>query len=143
MRISFSRTDHRPWSLPESRWTWRQSWQDLLFAHWRVSAAAIRPLVPKSLTVQGFDGTARVGMVPLRMAGVTRSPLLDLRWLSAFPDLSLRVYVGRDGKPGVWFLSLDAANAAAAWAARGELRLARRGITNWQACRLVPVSPQT
>jgi len=118
MHISFSRTDHRPWSLPQGRWTWRQSWQDLLFAHWRVSAAAIRPLVPKGLTVQEFDGTAWVGVVPFRMAGVMRRPLPDLPGLSAFPELNLRVYVERDGKPGVWFLSLDAANAVAVWAAR-------------------------
>jgi uncharacterized protein len=28
------------------------------------------------------------------------------------------LYVERDGKPGVWFLSLDAANGLAVWAAR-------------------------
>ena len=118
MHIAFSRTDHRPWPLPQGHWTWRQSWQDLLFAHWRVPAAVIRPIVPKSLTVQEFDGTSWVGLVPFRMAGVMRRPLPDLAGLSTFPELNLRVYVVRDGKPGVWFLSLDAANRVAVWAAR-------------------------
>ncbi len=42
----------------------------------------------------------------------------DLPWVSAFPELNVRTYVERDGKPGVWFLSLDATNALAVWAAR-------------------------
>jgi uncharacterized protein YqjF (DUF2071 family) len=45
-------------------------------------------------------------------------PLPDLPWISAFPELNLRLYVERDGRPGVWFLSLDAANPLAVWAAR-------------------------
>ncbi len=42
----------------------------------------------------------------------------DLPWVSAFPELNVRTYVERDGKPGVWFLSLDATNPLAVWAAR-------------------------
>src|SRR5439155_22775952 len=109
---------HRPWRLPGGRWAWRQSWCDLLFAHWPVPAADLRPLVPESLTVQEHGGTAWLGVVPFRMAGVMRRPLPDLPWVSAFPELNLRLYVERDGKPGVWFLSLDATNALAVWAGR-------------------------
>lgn len=52
------------------------------------------------------------------MTGVMRRHLPDLPWISAFPELNVRTYVERDGKPGVWFLSLDATNALAVWAAR-------------------------
>jgi uncharacterized protein YqjF (DUF2071 family) len=52
------------------------------------------------------------------MAGVMRRPFPDLPGLSAFPELNLRLYVEYDGKPGVWFLSLDATNPIAVWAAR-------------------------
>ncbi len=52
------------------------------------------------------------------MTGVMRRPLPDLPWISAFPELNVRLYVERDGKPGVWFLSLDATNPLAVWAAR-------------------------
>jgi len=45
-------------------------------------------------------------------------PLPDLPWISAFPELNLRLYVEYEGKPGVWFLSLDATNPLAVWAAR-------------------------
>lgn len=118
MHVAFSRTDHRPWPVPHGRWTWRQSWKDLLFAHWPVPASQIRPLVPSGLTVQELAGTSWVGVVPFRMSGVMRRPFPDLPGLSAFPELNLRLYVERDGKPGVWFLSLDAANPVAVWAAR-------------------------
>ena len=47
-----------------------------------------------------------------------RRPLPDLPYFSAFPELNLRLYVEHDGRPGVWFLSLDAANIVAVWAAR-------------------------
>lgn len=118
MHGAFSRTDHRPWPLPPGGWTWRQNWKDLLFAHWPVPAETLRPLVPPSLRVQEHGGTSWVGVVPFRMTGVMRRPLPDLPWLSAFPELNLRLYVERDGRPGVWFLSLDAANRVAVWAAR-------------------------
>ena len=41
-----------------------------------------------------------------------------LPWLSEFPELNVRTYVVTDGKPGVFFFSLDAANPAAVRAAR-------------------------
>ncbi|MEZ4629980.1 MAG: DUF2071 domain-containing protein [Deinococcales bacterium] len=110
--------EHRPWPIPKRPWTWRQSWQDLLFAHWPISASVLRPLVPPALKVQEFEGTAWIGVVPFRMAGVMRRPLPDLPWLSAFPELNVRIYVEEGGKAGVWFLSLDAANPVAVWAAR-------------------------
>ncbi len=78
----------------------------------------LRPLVPAELALQEFDGSAWIAVVPFRMTGVMRRPLPDLPWLSAFPELNVRTYVERDGKPGVWFLSLDASNPLAVWAAR-------------------------
>ncbi len=131
---------HRPWAVPARRWSWRQSWCDLLFAHWPVPAAQLRRVIPPSLTVQEFGGTAWIGVVPFRMEGVMLRPLPDLPWLSTFPELNVRSYVERNGKPGVWFLSLDAANPLAVWAARrffhlpyfrAEMRVeaARQGVS--------------
>lgn len=113
-----ARIDHRPWPLPKAPWTWRQSWRDLLFAHWPIDANTLRPLVPDGLRIQEFDGTAWIAVVPFRMTGVMRRHLPDLPWISAFPELNVRTYVERDGRPGVWFLSLDATNPLAVWAAR-------------------------
>jgi uncharacterized protein YqjF (DUF2071 family) len=115
---AFLRQEHRPWPIPGHPWTWRQSWKELLFAHWPVPATELRSLVPASLEIQQFGGTSWVGVVPFRMTGVMRRPFPDLPGVSAFPELNLRLYVERDGKPGVWFLSLDAGNRLAVWAAR-------------------------
>lgn len=116
--VSLSHQQHRPWPVPASAWAWRQSWRDLLFMHWPVPAATLRALVPEALQLQQFDGTAWLGLVPFRMAGVMRRPWPDMPWVSAFPELNVRTYVELEGKPGVWFLSLDAANPLAVWAAR-------------------------
>lgn len=123
MHPALSSTAHRPWPLPTRAWTWRQSWLDLLFAHWPIPARELRRFVPNALTIQEFDGTSWVGVVPFRMAGVMRRPWPDLPWISAFPELNVRIYVEHDGKPGVWFLSLDASNALAVWAARRYFHL--------------------
>ena len=115
---SLSQQEHRPWPIPQSAWTWRQSWLDLLFLHWPVPASTLRGLVSEKLELDEFDGTAWLGVVPFRMAGVMRRPLPDMPWVSAFPELNVRTYVSFGGRPGVWFLSLDAANRLAVWAAR-------------------------
>src|SRR5262245_21637301 len=117
MHPAFRRTDHRPWPLPTRRWIGRQTWLDLLFAHWPVAADRLRAFVPAGVTIQELDGTSWVGVVPFRMEGVTFRPIPALPGISAFPELNLRLYVEVDDKPGVWFVSLDAANPLAVWAA--------------------------
>lgn len=123
MHTSLKRIEHRPWPVPEAPWRWRQSWRDLLFAHWPVPSRDLRGLVPEELTIQEFQGTSWVGIVPFRMHGVMHRPLPDLPGVSAFPELNLRLYVEHGGKPGVWFISLDATNPLAVWAARRYFHL--------------------
>lgn len=79
--------------------------------------------MPAGLEIEQFGGTSWVGLVPFRMEGVTRRGLPDVPGLSAFAEMNLRLYVTRDGKPGVWFVSLDAANRLAVCAARRLLHL--------------------
>jgi uncharacterized protein YqjF (DUF2071 family) len=43
-----------------------QSWRNLLFIHWPVSAAALRRLVPRQLELDLYDGQAYVSLIPLR-----------------------------------------------------------------------------
>lgn len=78
----------------------------------------IAPRLPPGLRLQTYDGAAWVGVVPFRMAGVMRRPFPDVPGVSAFLELNVRTYVEADGKPGVWFLSLDAANTLAVWGGR-------------------------
>ena len=131
---ALDQTQHRPWPLPTQPWLWRQTWHDLLFAHWPVSVSAIRPLVPRWLSIETHSGTSWVGLVPFRMTGVTLRGVPSIPVISHFPEMNLRVYVERDGKPGVWFVSLDAARVTAVVAARMFAHLpyfvARMRVTN-------------
>lgn len=115
---SLQETAHRPWPMPTTPWVWRQSWLDLLFLHWPVPVSAIRHLVPPELEIEEFDGSSWVALVPFHMRGVMLRFLPDLPGISAFPELNVRLYVSYKGKRGVWFLSLDADNTLAVWAAR-------------------------
>lgn len=123
MHPSLQQVDHRPWPIPAGWWNMRQQWLDLLFAHWPIETRKIRPLVPDELEIEEFAGSSWIGVVPFRMAGVMLRPLPDLPWISAFPELNLRLYVRYQGRSGVWFLSLDAPRLLAVLAARWWYRL--------------------
>lgn len=116
-------TAHRPWALPKRSWVLAQSWSRLLFAHWRLDPAQIAALIPAGLELDTFDGAAWIGVVPFYMSNVHPRWTFNVPGLSAFPELNVRTYVTRDGKPGVWFFSLDAANRVAVKAARYFARL--------------------
>jgi uncharacterized protein YqjF (DUF2071 family) len=96
----------------------KQTWHDLLFAHWPLPLAAVRPLVPAQLTLDTFDGQCWIAVTPFRMSGIRGRGLPPLPGLSRFPELNVRTYVTFGGKAGVYFFSLDAANLPAVWAAR-------------------------
>jgi uncharacterized protein len=110
--------DHRPWPLPDEPWIMGQRWNHLLFAHWPLSPTALAPHLPTTLPLDTFDGDAWVAVTPfvldnLRLRGVPPVP-----GVSRFPEVNVRTYVRRDGKPGVFFFSLDAGSALAVAAAR-------------------------
>lgn len=112
-----SHTAHRPWPLPRGPWLMRMTWRDLLFAHWPVDREAMRPLVPEPLTLDTFDGSAWLAVTPFLMTDVRpRAWPSMLAW--QFPELNVRTYVTLNGKPGVYFFSLDAAHALAVRTAR-------------------------
>lgn len=96
----------------------RQWWGKLLFLHWPVEAALLRPLVPAPLEIDTFDGQAWIGLVPFTMWGIRPSFAPPVPGLSAFHELNVRTYVHLNGLPGVWFFSLDAASRLAVWGAR-------------------------
>ncbi len=104
-------------------WVMSMRWQDLLFAHWRVDPAALRPLVPSGLELDLRNGEAWLGVVPFRMSGVRPRGTPSIPGLSAFPELNLRTYVRGGGHSGVWFFSLDAASRVAVRVARATFHL--------------------
>ena len=116
-------TRHRPWPLPDGPWIMTQSWHDLLFAHWPVSARALQELLPAGLELDTFDDQAWVGVVPFRLTNVAPRGTPALPFVSAFNELNVRTYVTRNGKPGVYFFSLDADSQLAVTVARTMFRL--------------------
>ena len=121
---ALDQVEHRPWPLPERRWLMGQTWEDLLFAHWRVPLEEIRPHVPHELEVELHDGSAWVGLTPFRVTGLRSRGTVPLPGVSSFLELNVRTYVRTPAeKPGVWFFSLDATNRLAVRAARSQYRL--------------------
>ena len=114
---------HRPWPMPDRPWLMTQTWNDLLFAHWPLNPATIAPRVPDAFELDLYDGRAWLGVVPFYMTNVAPRYVPALPWLSAFPELNVRTYVRADGKPGVYFFSLDAGNPVAVQGARTLLNL--------------------
>jgi len=115
---------HRPWPLPDSPWLQGQTWCDLLFAHWRVPADQLRRVMPPTLPLHLYDdGSAWLGITPFVVNGLRLRGTPPLPWVSQFPELNVRTYVEIDGKPGIYFFSLDAARRAAVIAARRSYRL--------------------
>lgn len=104
--------------MPDTPWLMTQTWNDLLFAHWPVDALALRDHVPAGFEIDLFDGQAWIAVVPFHMTNVAPRGVPALPWISAFPELNVRTYVRVNGRPGVYFFSLDASNAVAVGIAR-------------------------
>lgn len=97
-----------------------QTWRDLLFAHWSYPVEEVRAVVPPELPLDTYEGRAWIGVVPfylenLKMRGIPALPGFSSL---SFAELNVRTYVTIDGKPGVYFFSLDAANRLAVTGAR-------------------------
>jgi len=100
-----------------------QTWDHLLFAHWRVDAEALRRHVPKGLDVEEHDGTAWLGVTPFVVTGLRVRGTFPLPLVSSFREVNVRTYVTDGEKPGIWFFSLDASSALAVAAARRLYKL--------------------
>lgn len=93
---------------PAGRVVMRQQWANLLFLHWQWDPAEIQRTLPPGLTVDVHDGRAWLGVVPFHMNRVRPAGLPAVPWFSDFLELNLRTYVhDEQGRPGVWFYSLD------------------------------------
>ena len=99
-------------------WVQTQVWNHLLFAHWAVDAAVLRPLIPAGLEVDTFEGWAWVGVVPFWISGLQARGLPAVPGTANFNEINVRTYVRGGGQAGVWFFSLDADNVLAVIGAR-------------------------
>ncbi len=122
-----------------------QRWSELLFLHWKIDPRAIQATLPKGLFVDTFAGDAYLGLVPFFMQRIRPAWLPPLPWISWFLELNVRTYVhDADGRPGVWFYSLDCNQPLAVAIARrcfhlpyfrARMAASQRGGTVYYECR--------
>ncbi len=126
-----------PTQRPAGRAIGYQRWTNLLFVHWQVPVEMVQPLIPQDLTLDTWEGQAWVGLVPFYMSGVRPWWSPAVPGISNFCETNVRTYVHLEGRdPGVWFLSLEAAQSLAVRVARwrwhlpyyrAEMQLNRQG----------------
>jgi uncharacterized protein len=116
-------TSHRPIPMPTRPWIMKQTWNDLLFAHWPLKPEIIRPLVPPELELDIYEGRAWIAVTPFWMSGIRGRLAPPLPFFSKFCELNVRTYVRYKGMPGVYFFSLDAASLPAVLGARATYKL--------------------
>lgn len=101
----------------------RMWWRDLTFIHFAYDPAIVQALLPADLQVDtwpdsGGRDRAWVGLVPFEMVVATPGGL-RLPIIGTFPETNVRTYVrDANGRPGVWFCSLEAGGLAATVTAR-------------------------
>ena len=104
-------------------WLVSMGWRNALFLHWPVDPGALRALIPHDLELDVLDGSAWVGIVAFSITGARARGVPAPLALRSFGEVNVRTYVTGGGKPGVWFLSLDAASAVTVRAGRRVLHL--------------------
>ncbi len=101
----------------------RQQWLDLAYVHWRYDPAVVQALLPAGLSVDTFDGSAWVGLIPFSMRGIGLPHGPAVPYLGSFAEVNVRTYVRVGDRPGVWFFSLDVDRLLPAVVARLTYRL--------------------
>jgi uncharacterized protein YqjF (DUF2071 family) len=100
-----------------------QTWIEHAFLHWRLEPRELARLLPDSVELETFDGSAWLGVTAFLLTGLRLRGLPPLPGISTFPEVGARTYVTRDGKPGLWYFALDAGSTLAVEAAKRVYRL--------------------
>ncbi|MBV9031955.1 MAG: DUF2071 domain-containing protein [Pseudonocardiales bacterium] len=99
-----------------------QRWQTFTFLHWAYDPGDVQRLLPSGLDVHTYDGVAWVGLTPFLLCDFRLPGFPAIPGLSTFPETNVRTYVvDRNGRDGLWFLSLDASGLATVLGARASL----------------------
>ena len=129
-----------------------QRWSELLFLHWKIDPRAIQATLPQGLFVDTYAGDAYLGLVPFFMQRIRPAWLPPLPWISWFLELNVRTYVhDAEGRPGVWFYSLDCSQPLAVALARRFFHLPyfharmaaahHRGVVHYECRRRAEAAP--
>lgn len=118
-----ARSAHRPYPLPSHDWRYFQQWRDVLMVHIKVPVHVARQSLPAGLALDLFQGEAWMSVFAFKVHNNRLRHLPPVPYVSDFCEVNLRTYCIRDGKPGVYFLAIDADKTLAVWLARTLLGL--------------------
>lgn len=107
-KISQFTSSHRSWAIPQRRWTYYQEWNRVLFLHWQVPPAIVHPHLPTGLAADRYNGNCYISLVAFTMEQIRPRFLPAVPLISNFDEINLRTYVTVNGRPGVYFLSIEA-----------------------------------
>ena len=101
-RLQFSGLD-RPWESlgfylgsepsPVKRAVMKQGWYDLAYIHFRYDPHEVQRLLAPGLSVDVFDGSAWVGLIPFSMRGIGIPHLASVPYLGSFPASQCAHYI--------------------------------------------------
>ena len=92
-------------SLQKSSWIIQQTWQNVFFIHYRVSAKKLQKLVPFELDL--YDNYAIISVIPFHMDAIRFPFLPTIPKISSLWELNIRTYVNVKGVKGIYFFTLE------------------------------------
>jgi len=116
--ILYSGSPYRSWEIPKEDWSYYQEWNKAVFMHWEVDYKDLQPLVPSGLELDSFEGKYWVSIVAFTMEKIRPAYLPPFSPVSNFEEINVRTYVSHDGKPGVYFINIEAGKYVSAFLSR-------------------------
>jgi len=116
-------TAHRPFPLPQRPWKYVQEWHDVLMLHWQIPTSEIADLLPNGLIPDTIQGSAWISLFLFSVKNTRPRYLPPVIHLSDFYEANLRTYVIKDGKPAIYFFSVEASKGLCAMLIRNFIGL--------------------
>ncbi len=100
-------SEHRPWGIPKEKWRFYQEWNNAILLHWQIELNDLKQFVPKDLEIDLYNGKPWVSIVAFTMQGLRTRNLPSFPPISNFDEINIRTYIRKNGKTGVYFLSIE------------------------------------
>lgn len=116
-------TAHRKYPVPKGSWQHYQEWHGNIMLHWEIPFEMIQSFIPEGLELDIFKGEAWVSIIAFSVKNIRTKRIPPVSFLSDFHEVNLRTYVIKNGKPGIYFLSIEAQKWLPAFMARTFINL--------------------
>lgn len=90
-----------------------QSWERVVFLHWKIPSIAVAPLLPRDRVPDEFEGSSWVALIGFEMVGAGFGYRRPVPYFGTFAEINVRLYsIDGEGRRGVVFRSLEASRLA-------------------------------